>query len=46
VGAQAFYSVAVKKEELDITAYFIPQVYRRFASVQVELNGQRRSRFE
>ncbi|GFF43086.1 7-dimethylallyltryptophan synthase [Aspergillus udagawae] len=46
VAAQAFYSVAVKKEELDITAYFIPQVYRRFASVQVELNGQRRSRFE
>ncbi|KAB8074616.1 putative dimethylallyl tryptophan synthase [Aspergillus leporis] len=45
-GAQAFYSVAVKKDELDITAYFIPQVYRRFASVQVELNGQRRSRFE
>ncbi|KAA8646857.1 hypothetical protein EYZ11_008638 [Aspergillus tanneri] len=45
-GAQAFYSVAVKKEEFDITAYFIPQVYRRFASVQLELNGQRRSRFE
>ncbi|KAF7597160.1 hypothetical protein BBP40_009499 [Aspergillus hancockii] len=45
-GAQAFYSVAAKKDEVDITAYFIPQVYRRFASVQVELNGQRRSRFE
>ncbi|KAL2855955.1 tryptophan dimethylallyltransferase-domain-containing protein [Aspergillus pseudoustus] len=45
-GAQAFYSVAVKKDEFDITAYFIPQVYWRFPSVQVELNGQRRSRFD
>lgn len=45
-GVQAFYSVAVKKDEFDITAYFIPQIYRRFAAVQLELNGQRRSRFE
>ncbi|KAF4200322.1 hypothetical protein CNMCM8927_003500 [Aspergillus lentulus] len=45
-GTQAFFSVAVKKNELDITSYFIPQVYRRFAAVQVELNGQRRGLFE
>ncbi|KAL9094768.1 MAG: hypothetical protein Q9165_003039 [Trypethelium subeluteriae] len=50
-GVQAFFSVAFKKGEIDITSYFIPQAYRRFAEIKAELNEdtvvrQRRSRFE
>ncbi|GBF61898.1 prenyltransferase [Trichophyton mentagrophytes] len=45
-GALAFYSVAVKKNELDITSYFNPQVYKRYFAHEVHLNGQRRSVFE
>lgn len=37
-GTQAFFSVAFKKGEIDITSYFIPQVYRRFAQIKAELD--------
>ncbi|KAL2866115.1 prenyltransferase nscD [Aspergillus lucknowensis] len=53
-GAQAFFSAAFKRGQFEVTAYFIPQVYRRFRAMQAEMNGhanghgsgQRRSRFE
>ncbi|KAL4948106.1 aromatic prenyltransferase [Aspergillus filifer] len=49
-GLQAFFSFAFKKGEVDITSYFLPQVYRRFAETQAELSPsprpRRRSRFD
>ncbi|KAL4738129.1 tryptophan dimethylallyltransferase-domain-containing protein [Aspergillus similis] len=47
-GFQAFFALAIKDDEIDITSYFLPQVYRRFAQIQDELSprGQRRSRFD
>ncbi|KAJ6443401.1 C-1-tetrahydrofolate synthase [Purpureocillium lavendulum] len=51
-GFQAFYAFAFKKGEVDITSYFLPQIYRRFAETQGELSApasprlQRRSRFD
>ncbi|GKZ73325.1 aromatic prenyltransferase (DMATS family) [Aspergillus niger] len=47
-GFQAFFALAIKNEEIDITSYFLPQVYRRFAQIQEELSetGRRRSRFD
>ncbi|KAJ5738174.1 VrtC [Penicillium malachiteum] len=49
-GLQAFFAFAIKNGEIDITSYFLPQVYRRFDYIQAEMNpstrtGQRRSRF-
>ncbi|KAK2878174.1 hypothetical protein FQN49_001077 [Arthroderma sp. PD_2] len=49
-GLQAFFAFAVKKGEIDITSYFLPQIYRRFAETQAEIRppsrSQRRSRFD
>ncbi|PGH27438.1 hypothetical protein AJ80_00916 [Polytolypa hystricis UAMH7299] len=50
-GLQASFEFAIKNGEIDITSYFLPQVYRRFAEIQDELNPmsqrrQRRSRFD
>lgn len=50
-GLQAFFAFAIKNGEIDITSYFLPQVYRRFAEIKAELNKttivrQRRSLFE
>lgn len=51
-GFQAFYAFAFKKGEVDITSYFLPQIYRRFEETQAELSPptsprfQRRSRFD
>ncbi|KAF2136061.1 uncharacterized protein K452DRAFT_292714 [Aplosporella prunicola CBS 121167] len=39
-GAQAYYSVAFKKGQVDITSYFVPQVYRRFDEIEAEINGR------
>ncbi|KIA75837.1 dimethylallyl tryptophan synthase [Aspergillus ustus] len=47
-GFQAFFALAIKNDEIDITSYFLPQVYRRFAQIQDEISPtcQRRSRFD
>lgn len=47
-GFQAFFALAIKNEEIDITSYFLPQVYRRFTQIQEELSSRsrRRSRFD
>jgi hypothetical protein len=51
-GFQAFFAFAFKNGEVDITSYFLPQIYRRFAETQADLSApasprwQRRSRFE
>ncbi|RMD42780.1 hypothetical protein DV735_g2319, partial [Chaetothyriales sp. CBS 134920] len=50
-GFQAFYAFAFKKGELDITSYFLPQIYRRFPEIEAGSSptsprSQRRSRFE
>ncbi|KAJ5153195.1 VrtC [Penicillium canariense] len=47
-GFQAFFALAIKNDEIDITSYFLPQVYRRFAQIEGELSpkGHRRSRFD
>ncbi|KAK7749678.1 hypothetical protein SLS53_000257 [Cytospora paraplurivora] len=47
-GFQAFFAFAVKQDEIDVTSYFLPQVYRRFAQVRgADLSPrQRRSRFD
>ncbi|KAJ5497186.1 aromatic prenyltransferase [Penicillium fimorum] len=55
-GLQAFFAFAFKKGAVDITSYFLPQIYRRFDEIQVELHPQqscqrspklqRRSRFD
>ncbi|KAL4925853.1 prenyltransferase nscD [Aspergillus undulatus] len=48
-GLQAFFSFAFKNGEVDITSYFLPQIYRRFAETQAELgltSSRRRSRFD
>ncbi|OOQ86942.1 putative dimethylallyl tryptophan synthase [Penicillium brasilianum] len=36
-GLQAFFAFAFKGGEVDITSYFLPQVYRRYAEIQEEL---------
>ena len=48
---QAYLAFAFKQGEIDITSYFLPQVYRRFAETKAELDKptvvrQRRSLFE
>lgn len=50
-GLLAFFSFAFKQDEIDITSYFNPQIYRRFYEIRAELKGspvvrQRRSLFE
>ncbi|RMZ83222.1 hypothetical protein DV738_g1197, partial [Chaetothyriales sp. CBS 135597] len=51
-GFQAFYAFAFKKGEVDITSYFLPQIYRRFNEIQAASSppttprSQRRSRFD
>jgi DMATS type aromatic prenyltransferase len=45
-GLQAFFAFAFKNGAVDITSYFLPQIYRRYEEVQAELkphkDGQRR----
>ncbi|KAL4874943.1 tryptophan dimethylallyltransferase-domain-containing protein [Aspergillus karnatakaensis] len=47
-GFQAFFALAIKDDEIDITSYFLPQAYRRLSQIDGELSprGQRRSRFD
>jgi DMATS type aromatic prenyltransferase len=44
-GLQAFFAFAFKNGAVDITSYFLPQIYRRYEEVQADLepHGQRRS---
>ncbi|RAK87873.1 aromatic prenyltransferase [Aspergillus costaricaensis CBS 115574] len=36
-GFQAFFAFAFKKGEVDITSYFLPQIYRRYVEIEDEL---------
>lgn len=47
-GLQGFFAFAVKHGEIDVTSYFLPQVYRRLSQVLTEDSPprNRRSRFD
>lgn len=40
-GFQAFFAFAFKNDDIDITSYFLPQVYRRFHQTQEEASCPR-----